>query len=144
MQFGAAILLLALSSCITGNGVTALSVVEEAELLGAIRDQRLSLPPLILIPGFASSRLRTWSRVSCPLRMGFRPGDDVWLSLTKIVTATSCWLSCLKLDAFEQLDAPHCRLRADQGLDAITELEPGLVMGPLSDVFMSLVIASKP
>jgi hypothetical protein len=45
----------------------------------------------------------------------------------------------MRLDPFTQADAPQCRIRPDDGLDAITQLEPGLILGPLSDVFGTLV-----
>jgi hypothetical protein len=84
----------------------------------------------IIIPGFVSSQLRAWAILDCPYTpLDFRPLDPVWLDTKKVLSATNCWLKCLLLDPFTQADHPECKSRADTGLSAITELDPGYITG---------------
>ncbi|KAL1816791.1 hypothetical protein DCAR_0521180 [Daucus carota subsp. sativus] len=90
----------------------------------------------IIIPGFASTQLRAWSILDCPFSpLDFNPLDLVWLDSTKLLSAVNCWLKCMLLDPYTQSDNPECKSRADTGLSAITEIDPGYITGPLSSVW---------
>ncbi|CAM6028890.1 unnamed protein product [Sphagnum balticum] len=94
----------------------------------------------IIIPGFVSSQLRAWAILDCPYTpLDFRPLDPVWLDTKKVLSATNCWLKCLLLDPFTQADHPECKSRADTGLSAITELDPGYITGAVSSVWRQWV-----
>ncbi len=98
--------------------------------------------PIVLIPGFASSRLRSYSTTDCPGNLlDFNLHDDVWLDVAKVLGTKSCFLHCMGLDPETAADPtdPDCRVRPDQGLDAITELNPGVITGPLSVVWKELI-----
>jgi hypothetical protein len=50
----------------------------------------------VIIPGFASSRLRAWAILDCPYSpLDFRPLDPVWLDTKKVTAQLS--LHCLLL-----------------------------------------------
>ncbi|KAM7253717.1 hypothetical protein ACFE04_031399 [Oxalis oulophora] len=90
----------------------------------------------IIIPGFASTQLRAWSILDCPYSpLDFNPLDLVWLDSTKLLSAVNCWLKCMLLNPDNQKDNPECKSRPDEGLSAITELDPGYITGPLSSVW---------
>lgn len=94
----------------------------------------------ILIPGFGSSRLLAWSMLDCPYSpMDFHPLDPVWLDIRKVMSGLNCWLKCMSLDPDTQKDHPECKSRADTGLSAITELDPGYITGPLSSIWREWV-----
>lgn len=50
----------------------------------------------------------------------------------QLLSAVNCWLKCMLLDPYNQTDNPECKSRADTGLSAITELDPGYITGMLS------------
>ncbi|KAM7259786.1 hypothetical protein ACFE04_015527 [Oxalis oulophora] len=105
---------------------------------GGDRDDDMDYSKLsgIIIPGFASTQLRAWSILDCPYSpLDFNPLDLVWLDTTKLLSALNCWLKCMLLDPITQKDHPECKSRADDGLSAITELDPGYITGPLSSVW---------
>ncbi|KAK6940631.1 Lecithin:cholesterol/phospholipid:diacylglycerol acyltransferase [Dillenia turbinata] len=94
----------------------------------------------IIIPGFASTQLRAWSILDCPYSpLDFNPLDLVWLDSTKVLSAVNCWLKCMMLEPYNQTDHPECKSRADSGLSAITELDPGYITGPLSSIWKEWV-----
>ncbi|WOG81734.1 hypothetical protein DCAR_0100885 [Daucus carota subsp. sativus] len=94
----------------------------------------------IIIPGFASTQLRAWSILDCPYTpLDYNPLDLVWLDTTKLLSAVNCWLKCMLLDPYNQTDNPECKSRADTGLSAITELDPGYITGPLSSIWKEWV-----
>ncbi|CAM6033246.1 unnamed protein product [Sphagnum compactum] len=94
----------------------------------------------IIIPGFASSRLRAWAILDCPYSpLDFRPLDPVWLDTKKVLSVLNCWLKCMLLDPITQADHPECKSRPDTGLSAITELDPGYITGALSSVWRQWV-----
>jgi hypothetical protein len=67
--------------------------VSERDVGAALDSGLLSHRPMILLPGFASSRLRVWQSVTCPgSALQFRAGDAVWLNIAMVVGARSCWL----------------------------------------------------
>lgn len=47
----------------------------------------------------------------------------------QLLSAVNCWLKCMMLDPYNQTDNPQCKSRADTGLSAITELDPGYITG---------------
>uniref|UniRef100_A0AAV1TYF5 Phospholipid:diacylglycerol acyltransferase n=1 Tax=Peronospora matthiolae TaxID=2874970 RepID=A0AAV1TYF5_9STRA len=100
--------------------------------------------PVLLIPGFASSQLQSWSQYRCTsgfssnLYREIEFGDRLWVDLARVLAQTECWIRCLKLELPTQ-DELECKLRAVQGLEAISELDPGVVTGPLSTVWRSLI-----
>lgn len=94
----------------------------------------------VIIPGFASSRLRAWALLDCPYSpLDFRPLDPVWLDTKKVLSVLNCWLKCMLLDPVTQADHPECKSRPDTGLSAITELDPGYITGALSSVWREWV-----
>eukprot|EP00249_Psilotum_nudum_P008350 c21215_g1_i2 orf=116-1345(+) len=94
----------------------------------------------VIIPGFASTRLRAWAMMDCPFSpLDFQPLDPVWLDTRKVISVPNCWLKCMLLDTYNQTDHPECRSRPDSGLTAITELDPGYITGPLSSVWREWV-----
>ncbi|KAJ0400288.1 hypothetical protein P43SY_006128 [Pythium insidiosum] len=99
--------------------------------------------PVVLIPGFASSQLVAWKKHACNhtiqrnLYRDVNVGDRIWLDATRVLAQSDCWLRCMRLDQRSQADA-ECRLRAAEGLAAISELDPGLVTGPLSTIWRGL------
>lgn len=55
--------------------------------------------------------------------------DNYHLSIMQLLSAVNCWLKCMLLDPYNQTDHPECKSRADTGLSAITELDPGYITG---------------
>ncbi|KAI9998711.1 hypothetical protein PInf_003300 [Phytophthora infestans] len=100
--------------------------------------------PVLLMPGFASSQLQSWSHRRC--ETGFRKnlyrdikfGDRVWVDVARVLAQSDCWIRCMKLDITTQEEL-ECKLRAAQGLEAVSELDPGIVTGPLSTVWRSII-----
>ncbi|XP_010048197.2 phospholipid--sterol O-acyltransferase isoform X1 [Eucalyptus grandis] len=131
----ASVLLLATASAVVVAAVAADASTEEE--IRSKQRQRLSG---IIIPGFASAQLRAWSILDCPYSpLDFNPLDLVWLDTTKLLSAVNCWLKCMLLDPYNQTDHPECKSRPDSGLSAITELDPGVITGPLSSVWKDWV-----
>ena len=112
-------------------------------------------PPIILIPGLASTRLVAWKHKVCsnPFLSDIKVSDIVWLNLNLIMQMVgtidvSCVIECLKL-GWNQTDADDanigCKLRPDEGLDAISSLSPGtgiptkLLVGGTNTVYAWLV-----
>lgn len=94
----------------------------------------------VIIPGFASTRLRAWAMLDCPFSpLDFRPLDPVWLDTRKVISVPNCWLKCMLLEPYNQTDNPECKSRPDSGLTAITELDPGYITGPLSSIWREWV-----
>ncbi|XP_024532484.1 phospholipid--sterol O-acyltransferase [Selaginella moellendorffii] len=94
----------------------------------------------VIIPGFASTRLRSWSLLDCPFSpLDFNPLDPVWLDLRKVISVPQCWMKCMMLDPYNQTDHPECKSRPDSGVSAITEMDPGYFTGPLSSVWKEWV-----
>ncbi|KAG6542404.1 hypothetical protein Mapa_016233 [Marchantia paleacea] len=94
----------------------------------------------LIIPGFASTRLRAWAMLDCPYSpLDFSPLDPVWIDVRKVLSVLNCWLKCMMLDRETQEDHPECKSRPDTGLSAITELDPGYITGPASSVWREWV-----
>eukprot|EP00124_Ichthyophonus_hoferi_P002757 Ihof_evm4s202 gene=Ihof_evmTU4s202 len=98
-------------------------------------------PPIILFPGFMSTRLVAWKYKPC-LGFPIEPLDTLWVSVEKIAQTmfsdTKCWLSCLGLAA-NQADPPDCVVRAMDGMEAITEMVPGVLTQAFTTVFGGLI-----
>jgi len=124
------------------------SYAEEPEVRSPHRRplRPLKVQKVLLLPGFASSRMRNYANTDCRwtgLPLDFSFGSDVWIDISKIVASKSCWLHCIKLDSLTQRDArnPRCMVRADDGFDAISELAPGTIPSHMQHV--DPVIRSK-
>ena len=92
-------------------------------------------PPIFLMPGLASTRLVAWRHKACPshpLLSDIKIQDYVWLNINLIIQMgtidVSCMKECMKL-GINQTDTDDlsvgCKLRPDEGLDAISSLAPG-------------------
>jgi Lecithin:cholesterol acyltransferase len=88
-------------------------------------------PPIFLIPGLASTRLIAWRSKNCRLS-DIKIKDHVWLNLNLVMQMSTidveCLSQCLML-GWNQSDSDNitigCKLRPDEGLDAIYSLSPG-------------------
>jgi hypothetical protein len=111
-------------------------------------------PPVFLIPGLASTRLVAWKHKDCPyslLQSPIKFNDYVWLNMKLLVQMGAidgtCWEECMTLGR-NQTDSDNgeqgCKLRPDEGLDAIASLAPGglgaeLLVGQTNTLFAWLV-----
>lgn len=108
-------------------------------------------PPVFLLPGLASTRLVSWKHKPCPqsaLLSDIKMLDYVWLNMNLLIQMATidvrCWSECMTLGKFQQdydeeedhlndTDANDssrfhgCKLRPDEGLDAISSLAPGSI-----------------
>ena len=90
-------------------------------------------PPIFLMPGLASTRLVSWKYKSCsnPLLSDVKVQDYVWMNINMMLQMAtidgSCFLECMTL-GLNQTDMSDektgCKLRPDEGLDAISSLAP--------------------
>eukprot|EP00045_Choanoeca_perplexa_P011545 m.123105 g.123105 ORF g.123105 m.123105 type:complete len:1130 (-) comp15670_c0_seq2:15-3404(-) len=94
--------------------------------------------PIMLFPGFMSSRLLAWSHKACGGR-DVLPLDQVWLSLEKLVQTLvvdgTCWLNCLALGPHQE--DSDCKLRPAQDISAVSELSSQLV--GVTTIFRTLI-----
>lgn len=92
-------------------------------------------PPIFLMPGLAATRLVAWRHKTCPshpLLSDIKIQDYVWLNINLIIQMgtidVACMKECMKL-GINQSDTDDlstgCKLRPDEGLDAISSLAPG-------------------
>ena len=92
-------------------------------------------PPIFLLPGLASTRLVAWKFKSCPMHpllSDIKVQDYVWLNINLLFQMgtldPACWQECMTLGR-NQTDTDDvetgCKLRPDEGLDAISSLAPG-------------------
>lgn len=114
-------------------------------------------PPVFLLPGLASTRLVSWKHKPCPqsaLLSDIKMLDNVWLNMNLLIQMATidvrCWIECMTLAKFqrdyddetEEWDSVSsssaddseelkstgwCKLRPDEGLDAISSLAPGSI-----------------
>ena len=91
-------------------------------------------PPVFLMPGLAATRLVSWRYHRCdhsPLLSDIRVQDYVWLNMNFLLQMATiderCWVGCLCLGPNQTDIEGGCKLRADEGLDAISSLAPGSV-----------------
>lgn len=124
---------------------------EKSTTTTAVKNKR---PPVFLMPGLASTRLVAWKFKSCPqhpLLSDIRVQDNVWLNLNLVfqmgTIEASCLKDCLSL-GLNQTDTDDletgCKLRPDEGLDAISSLSPGgigsqLLVGGTNTVYAWLI-----
>jgi len=90
-------------------------------------------PPIFLMPGLASTRLVSWRYKACsnPLLSDVKVQDYVWMNINMLLQMAtlddSCFLECMTL-GLNQTDTDDfetgCKLRPDEGLDAISSLAP--------------------
>jgi hypothetical protein len=90
-------------------------------------------PPIFLMPGLASTRLVSWKYKVCsnPLLSDVKVQDYVWMNINMLLQMAtlddSCFLECMTL-GLNQTDTNDiesgCKLRPDEGLDAISSLAP--------------------
>lgn len=109
-------------------------------------------PPVFLLPGLASTRLVSWKTKICsnPLLSPIKALEYVWMNINLLIQATidsSCFAECMTLGK-DQADTDDenigCKLRADEGLDAISSLAPGslgsnLLVGGTNTVYAWLI-----
>lgn len=113
-----------------------------------------SRPPIFLLPGLASTRLVAWKFKKCAggLLSDIKVQDNVWLNINLVVRMgtsidVDCLKQCLEL-GLNQSDTDDwetgCKLRPDEGLDAIASLAPGgigadLLVGGTNTVYSWLI-----
>jgi len=105
------------------------------------------------MPGLASTRLVAWRYKACahPLLTDIKVQDIVWLNLQFIMQMgtidCSCVIECMQL-GWNQSDTDDltkgCKLRPDEGLDAISSLSPAgaasqLLVGGTNTVYAWLI-----
>lgn len=114
-------------------------------------------PPIFLMPGLASTRLVAWKFKKCKnnllLGSDIKVQDNVWLNINLILQMgtvnVQCMSECLSL-GLNQSDTSMedwdlgCKLRPDEGLDAIASLAPGgigssLLVGGTNTVYSWLI-----
>ena len=111
--------------------------------------RRIRRPPIVIVPGFASSQLHAFRKTTCRgifgdgLYRDIHEGERVWVDAALFVGNRAFWLKCLALNATTQADPEgSCRARAaspGEGTGAVSELDPGFVTGALSSVMKALV-----
>jgi hypothetical protein len=110
-------------------------------------------PPIFLLPGLASTRLVAWKLKKCSgaFSTDIKVQDNVWLNINLLIQMgtinVDCMKECLKL-GLNQSDTDDwemgCKLRPDEGLDAIASLAPGgigsnMLIGGTNTVYAWLV-----
>jgi len=110
-------------------------------------------PPIFLMPGLASTRLVAWRFKKClgAFSSDIKVQDNVWLNINLILQMgtlnVECMKECLSLGR-NQSDMDDlsvgCKLRPDEGLDAIASLAPGslgssLLVGGTNTVYAWLI-----
>ena len=111
-------------------------------------------PPIFLMPGLASTRLNAWRFKACPqnpILSDIKVQDNVWMNLNLLMQMSAidgaCFIDCLSL-GYNQTDSNHpatgCKLRPEEGLDAISSLSPGgvapnLIVGGTNTVYAWLI-----
>jgi len=99
-----------------------------------LQDKKRS--PIFLMPGLASTRLVSWRYKTCSnaLLSDVKVQDYVWMNINMLLHMatidSTCFLECMTL-GLNQTDMDDdeigCKLRPDEGLDAISSLAPGSV-----------------
>ncbi|EQC30059.1 hypothetical protein SDRG_12334 [Saprolegnia diclina VS20] len=115
-------------------------VLAAVSVVAANASPKRQVLPVVLIPGLASSQLHAWKNERCHGSIGqeVKIGDRMWIDVGRLLSQTDCWERCMKLHTRNQSDIA-CKLRAGDGISAITELAPGLVTGPLSVVWRHVI-----
>ena len=124
------------------------------ELRDRLRLQTTKRPPIFLLPGLASTRLVAWKYKQCkqhhPLLSDIKVQDYVWLNINLVMQMGTIDVSCMKeclqlgLNQSDSIGDQGCKLRPDEGLDAISSLSPGgigsqLLVGGTNTVYAWLI-----
>jgi len=98
-------------------------------------------PPIFLIPGLGSTRLSAWKKRDCRYTT-IKLKDNIWLNPGKLFETLTidphCWIDCLKL-GLNQSDPEGCKVRAEEGLNAISVIAPGPIIGGATTVYSWLI-----
>lgn len=138
----------------TGSGISNRRKARPLEESGTSDSSENRRPPIFLLPGLASTRLMAWKFKRCPqnaLLSDIKVQDYVWLNLNLIFQMStidnSCMVECMSL-GWNQSDTDQlengCKLRPDEGLDAISSLSPAgvgseLLVGGTNTVYAWLI-----
>ncbi|GAX26714.1 hypothetical protein FisN_2Hh339 [Fistulifera solaris] len=118
---------------------------------GLAGEHNTTRPPIFLIPGLAATRLIAWKFKACPgILSDIKIQDNVWLNLQILVQASTLDVSCMKecialgVNQSDANDSGGCKLRPDEGLDAISSLSPDgfsseMLMGGTNTVYAWLI-----
>jgi hypothetical protein len=118
---------------------------------GLAGEHNTTRPPIFLIPGLAATRLIAWKFKACPgILSDIKIQDNVWLNLQILVQASTLDVSCMKecialgVNQSDANDIGGCKLRPDEGLDAISSLSPDgfsseMLMGGTNTVYAWLI-----
>lgn len=117
-----------------GNGASVHTNEEESDEERKKDPHHNRRPPVFLMPGLASTRLVSWKYKSCsnPLLSDVKVQDYVWMNINMLLQMATidekCFFECMTL-GLNQTDMNDidvgCKLRPDEGLDAISSLAPG-------------------
>ncbi|KAL3935305.1 MAG: hypothetical protein SGBAC_009147, partial [Bacillariaceae sp.] len=136
-----------------GNDEKIISMRNQLQALANSTDKENKRPPIFLVPGLASTRLVAWKFKKCSgaFASDIKVQDNVWLNLNLIIQMgtvdVNCLRECLQL-GLNQSDTDDwekgCKLRPDEGLDAIASLAPGgigsdLLIGGTNTVYAWLI-----
>jgi hypothetical protein len=98
-------------------------------------------PPIIFLPGLASSRMVAWKSKQCT-GPDIEIQEVIWLNLQKLIETLTfdkkCWLDCMKLEK-NGTDPPDCKVRPDEGLSAVGELAPGIFSPSVTTLFTPFI-----
>jgi hypothetical protein len=136
-----------------GTNVEVLTMRDRLRALSADSTKQNKRPPIFLIPGLASTRLVAWKLKKCfgAFSSDIKVQDNVWLNINLVIQMgtvnVDCMKECLKL-GLNQSDTDDwetgCKLRPDEGLDAIASLAPGgigsnMLIGGTNTVYAWLI-----
>ena len=145
---------------ISNNATKTAHIDKNEQNKGAsVKDKR---PPVFLLPGLASTRLVSWKHKPCPqnaLLSDIKMLDYVWMNMNLLLQMATidakCWNECMTLGKYQSdydgedddngVQSSHgCKLRPDEGLDAISSLAPGsttasLFVGGTNTVYAWLI-----
>lgn len=136
-----------------GSDPKLLTMRDRLRSLSSDRTKENKRPPIFLIPGLASTRLVAWKFKECrgAFSSDIKVQDYVWLNINLVLQMgtvnVDCMKECLKL-GLNQSDTDDwetgCKLRPDEGLDAIASLAPGgigsnLLVGGTNTVYAWLI-----
>eukprot|EP00053_Salpingoeca_punica_P018375 m.179848 g.179848 ORF g.179848 m.179848 type:complete len:1076 (+) comp17417_c0_seq2:281-3508(+) len=119
--------------------ISILDVMRRASFKSIIKNSAKK-HPVVLFPGFMSSRLSAWKTKACT-GMNIEVMEPLWISIERIMQTISvdknCWLGCLSLGP-NQTDHEECKIRPREGISAVSELYPGPFRGPTT-IFRSVI-----
>lgn len=136
-----------------GSDPTLLAMRDQLRLQAIEQPLNDRRPPIFLLPGLASTRLVAWKLKRCTgmFSTDIRVQDNVWLNINLVIQMgtvnVECMTECLRL-GLNQSDTDDwnvgCKLRPDEGLDAIASLAPGgigssLLVGGTNTVYSWLI-----